>query len=126
MKMAKIKQKVTIDDLFKDAEYPGGKDEMYKEINSKLGDKLDFKGAKAEKYTIVAYCILNIDEEGNIVDRSWEIPDGDDDDFEDKYDVIKYINSSIDDFPKFKPAKAYNRNYEDEVIIYYNIDFSKL
>jgi antitoxin component YwqK of YwqJK toxin-antitoxin module len=123
----KLSKKVTVDDLFKDAEYPGGKDEMYKEINSRLGDKLDFKAAKAEKYTIVAYCILSIDEDGNITERRWEIPDGDDDDnCEDKFDVVKFINSSIDDFPKFKAAKAYNRNYEDEVIIYYNIDFSKL
>ena len=32
----------------------------------------------------------------------------------DKFDVVKFINSSIDDFPKFKAAKAYNRNYEDD------------
>lgn len=121
----KLSKKVLEDDLYKEAEYSTGKDEMYSEINKKLGDKMDVRGAKADKYVFYGRICLTIDEEGNIVGRVWEFP-ADDDWFEDKWDMVKYINLAIDDFPKFKPCKAYNRNIEDDVYIYYYIEFAKL
>lgn len=122
----KLSKKVTKDDLEKSAEHKEGRDGMYKEINTKLNEKLDFPGMKRERYKVVALCVLTIDEEGNITERNWIVPDGDEDDYDDRWDFIKYINSAIDDFPKFKPAKKYNRAYEDTVVIFYNQDFSKL
>lgn len=122
----KMSKKVTEDDLYKEAEHPDGRSEMNQEIFKKLGDKMDYKGAKAHKYTILIKCELTIDEEGNIIARDWEDPDEDDDLFYDRWDVVKFINSAIDDFPKFKPSKAYNRNFEDEVNIQLYFDFSKI
>jgi len=122
----KLSKKVLADDLFKDAEYSSGKDDMYSAIGTKLGEKMDVSGAKKDKYIFYGHIVINVDEEGNMIDRSWEFPDGDDDWFDDKWDVVKFINSAIDDFPKFKPCKAYNRNFEDEVHIYYYVNFGKL
>ena len=99
---------------------------MYKAIYKKLGDKMDVAGAKKDKYKIYVYVTLTIDEEGNVIAREWSTPDEEDDLFYDKWDVIKFVNSAIDDFEKFKPCKAYNRIVEDEVLINFYIDFAKL
>jgi antitoxin component YwqK of YwqJK toxin-antitoxin module len=122
----KLSKKVSREDLYKEAEHPDGEKAMYQAIGKKLGEKMDFRGAKADKYIIFVKVVLTIDEEGNITKREWKYPGHDDDLFEDKWDIVKYVNSAIDDFPKFKPTKAYNRNVEDEVTILLYYDFGKM
>lgn len=108
----KLSKKVTEDDLYKEAEYPGGNDKMYEEIYKKLGEKADVAGAKKSRYFFLSVASLKLDEEGNIKKIVWTYPSEDDDDYLDRWDFYKYTRSAIEDFPKMNPAKYCNRYIE--------------
>ncbi|MCC6817837.1 MAG: hypothetical protein IT245_02960 [Bacteroidia bacterium] len=121
----KLSKKVTLDDLYKQAEYQGGNDNMYQEIYKKLGEKADVSGATKSKYFFYAKVTLTIDPEGNITKVSWGYPDDDDDDYVDRWDFYKYMRSAIEDFPKFNATTHCNRYVEDNFTFTLLLDFSK-
>jgi uncharacterized protein len=124
---AKLSKKVYEEDLVKEVEYTGGSEAMYELINKQIGKKVDLDGAKKDKYYFQGLVKLTIDTEGNVVKREWVIPDADDDDeYDDRWLMVKNINAAIDDFPKFQPSKAYNRLTENTYSFWYTVDFSKL
>jgi antitoxin component YwqK of YwqJK toxin-antitoxin module len=118
--------KIYKDDLVESVEYTGGSEAMYSLIGKQLGRKLDLAGAKKAKYKFNGFVTLKIDEKGNITDREWILPDLEDDSFEDTWEVLENINAAIDDFPRFKPAIAYNRKIKTSYSFIYPIDFSKI
>lgn len=125
----KLSKKVYEDDLYKAAEYTGGREELYKLVNEKLGNKLGGDGiaaAKKNKYYFYGVVALTIDDEGNVVKREWENPDPDNDYFDDMYGMKKYIDAALDEAEKFQPCKSYNRNCESTYYFVYEIDFAKL
>ncbi|MDI1234300.1 MAG: hypothetical protein PSX81_08465 [bacterium] len=118
--------KIYKDDLSEKLEYTGGSEAMYELINKQLGKKIDLAGAKKAKYKFFCYVTLKVDEKGNVTERIWEVPDLDDESFEDTWEMVENINASIDDFPRFKPRIAYNRKVKSSYSFIYNIDFAKL
>lgn len=118
--------KIYKDDLIEKVEYTGGSDAMYTLINKQIGKKVDLKGAKKAKYFFFGYVTLKIDEKGNITDREWVVPDTDDEDYEDTWEMVENINAAIDDFPRFKPTIAYNRKVKTTFSFTYIINFAKI
>ena len=121
----KLSKKVTFDDLYKSPDYPGGSEKMYKQISDVLVEKADVAGAAKVKYSFFAKIRLTVDEEGNITHVEWLNPDDDDDDYIDPYDFYKFVRSAIEDFPKFEPAKAYNRKIEETYTFIVSYKFGK-
>lgn len=121
----KLSKKVTEDDLYKEAEYPGGVSELYSAIGKKLGEKADIFGAKKAHYIFVAKFTLHLDTEGNITKVVWDYPDEDSDDYIDRWDFYKYTRAAIEEFPKFTPSKKCNRAIEDTYTIPIYWDTSK-
>ncbi len=121
----KQSEKVYKEDLIEKLEYTGGSEAMYKLIGKQLGNKVDLQGAKKAKYKFYCYITLQVDEKGNVTEREWLIPDLDSETFEDTWEVAENINSAIDDFPRFKPAIAYNRKIKSSYSFICNYDFSK-
>lgn len=121
----KLNKKVTEEDLISPCEYPGGDEEMRKLITQKLVDRADVKGALNAKYEYFFEVKLTIDPEGNIIETEWTSPDEDDDSFEDDFMFKKFISVAIEDFPKFKPAKKYNRFYNSYYYVQYYIKMKK-
>jgi len=122
----KLSKKVYEEDLIKSVEYTGGSDALYELVGKQVGKKVDLQGAKRDKYNFFGYIKLTIDTEGNVIDREWVMPDVDEDTYDDKWLMVKNINAAIDDFPKFQPAKAYNRLIQTTYSFFYIIDFAKL
>jgi hypothetical protein len=123
---AKLSKKVYEEDLIKQAEYTGGSEAMYELINKQVGKKVDLQGGKKDKFKFTGLIKVTLDTEGNVIDREWLSPDTDYEDFEDRWLMVKNINAAIDDFPKFQPAKAYNRLIESTYSFWYVLDFTKL
>ncbi len=132
----KLSKKVYEDDLVKDAEFTGGKDAMYDIIRKQIQKKVDLIGAKKDKIYFLAYCIVTLDTEGNVIDRQWtysgntleknfNFPPGGDD-FDDPWDIVKNVNAAIDDFPKFQPGKAYNRLVSDTYAVVYILNYENI
>jgi antitoxin component YwqK of YwqJK toxin-antitoxin module len=121
----KLSKKVYEEDLVKDAEFTGGVEAQWEIVGKQIGKKVDLAGAKRDKYNFICVITLTIDTEGNVIDREWNLPDVDDDSYDDKWLVVKNINAAIDDFPKFQPEKAYNRLVETTYILIWGYDFSK-
>ncbi|MDP2174866.1 MAG: toxin-antitoxin system YwqK family antitoxin [Bacteroidota bacterium] len=121
----KVNKKVYEDDLIKYHEFKGGPNAMLEIINKQIGKRVDFDAAKKEKLVFLAYVKLTLDEEGNVKERTWEIPDADDEDFQDEWGLVRILNSAIDVFPRFVPKKAFNRNVESTFNIIYKITFEK-
>lgn len=119
-------KKVTDKNLYKGAEFPGGTEKLYAEINERLGKHIDIPGAKKAKYKFYGIIRLHLDEEGEIIRTEWVSPDLEDDEWEDEWEMVENINTAIEGFPRFEPCKAYNRNTPSTFVFYYTIDFSKL
>ncbi len=122
----KMSKKVYEDDLFKSREFPGGPQGMLEIINKQIGKRVDFDKAKKEKYIFTCWISLKVDEEGNVIEREWIVPDTDEEDFEDEWGLVRNMNSAIDVFPRFTPQKSYNRNVEVTFFYMYTIDFGKV
>ncbi len=135
----KLSKKVYEEDLVKDAEFTGGSDAKYDIIRKQIQKKVDLTGAKKDKIYFVAYCVVTLDAEGNVVDRKWTsagnteedrfvLPAGEDDfdEYEDPWDIKKNVNSAIDDFPKFQPCKAYNRLIPDTYSVIYILNHKNI
>jgi antitoxin component YwqK of YwqJK toxin-antitoxin module len=136
---AKLSKKVYEEDLVKDCEFTGGSDAMYDIIIKQIQKKVELTEAKKDKIYFFAYCVLTLDTEGNIIDRNWTYAGntlekefslpvaGDDFDvYVDPYDIVKNVNSAIDDFPKFQPGKAYNRQVSDTYAVVYILNYKKI
>jgi antitoxin component YwqK of YwqJK toxin-antitoxin module len=121
----KLSKKIQEDDLVNSAEYIEGNDAMFSLIFKTLGEKADVAGANRVKYEQEFYVTLRVDAEGNVIDIVWEIPDEDNDEFEDDFSFKKYITVAIESFPKFKPAKHFNRNVESNFSIYLPVNLGK-
>lgn len=121
----KLNKKIQEDDLTNSAEYIEGNDAMFQLIFKTLREKADGKSAQKVKYNQEFYVTLKLDDEGNIIDTVWEIPDENDDDFEDEFGFKKFITVATESFPKFKPAKHFNRNVESNFSIYLPLKFDK-
>ena len=121
----KQSKKIYEDDLVASAEFAGTFDDLLKAINKNIGKKVDFDQAKKEKISYLIYVTLLIDEEGNIKERNFTLPDVEDEDFEDEWGLIRNFNTTLDVLPRFTPKKAYNRNVRSNYTIIYSIDFEK-
>ncbi len=121
----KMKKQVEKEDLIEKCDFKGGNGELYSAFNKKVGNKADLDLAKKDKHYFYASIKLTIDEEGNVIKTEWKSPDVDEEDFEDKYGIVKALNNAIEGFPKFTPRKEYNRVVEYEYSILYFVDFTK-
>lgn len=121
----KMSKKIYEDDLIKSSEYAGTVNDLLSAINKNIGKKVDFDQAKKEKINYFIYVTLVIDEEGNIKERNFILPDVEDEDFQDEWGIIRNFNTSLDVLPRFTPKKAYNRNIRSNYTIIYTIDFEK-
>lgn len=123
----KISKKIQEKDMVEAAKYPGGPNAMIKEFTNGITKKVDFKKAVKEKVIFSAWINITVDEEGNVTERDWLIPDADDEDeeYNDEWGLVNNINNIIDGFATFEPREEGNRKVKEVILILYTIDFSK-
>ncbi len=121
----KTKENIKEEDLIENCEYKGGVNALLSVINQKITTRVDVEKANKEKLVYEVYFRLRIDEEGNVIETNWVVPDTDDEDFEDTWGFIRNINNIIETLPRFTPHKAFNRNVKYNYSVYYRITFGK-